>query len=179
MKTLTRTLSLGAACWLAACGSDPTPPPETPASQAAPAEAPQPTADNPKPDDDPNKGQIRIDDAIKKACGISDAEAYFGYDSARLQAEHHAVLDKLARCFIDGPLAGKTMRLVGHADPRGESEYNMVLGGKRADAVKGFLVQKNLPESQVETTSRGEMDATGTDEQGWSQDRRVDIVLAN
>jgi hypothetical protein len=29
------------------------------------------------------------------------------------------------------------------------------------------------------TTSRGEMDATGTDEPGWSKDRRVDVVLAN
>jgi hypothetical protein len=29
------------------------------------------------------------------------------------------------------------------------------------------------------TTSRGEMDAKGTDERSWSQDRRVDILLAN
>jgi hypothetical protein len=29
------------------------------------------------------------------------------------------------------------------------------------------------------STSRGEMDATGTDETSWERDRRVDIMLAN
>jgi hypothetical protein len=29
------------------------------------------------------------------------------------------------------------------------------------------------------TTSRGEMDATGTDESSWAKDRRVDVVLAS
>jgi hypothetical protein len=27
------------------------------------------------------------------------------------------------------------------------------------------------------TTSRGEMDATGTDEASWEKDRRVDVLL--
>jgi hypothetical protein len=31
----------------------------------------------------------------------------------------------------------------------------------------------------MRATSRGELDATGTDETGWAQDRRVDIDLAN
>ncbi len=55
----------------------------------------------------------------------------------------------------------------------------MVLGGRRADNVKNFLVSVGLPNPQVMTTSRGEMDATGTDEAGWAKDRRVDVVLAN
>jgi peptidoglycan-associated lipoprotein len=71
------------------------------------------------------------------------------------------------------------MRLVGHADPRGEPEYNMVLGGKRADNVKGFIIEKGLPEPQVSTTSRGEDEAKGTDEATWAADRRVDVVLAD
>jgi peptidoglycan-associated lipoprotein len=71
------------------------------------------------------------------------------------------------------------MRLVGHADPRGEPEYNMVLGGRRSDNVKSYLVRKGLPDAQAETTSRGEMDAVGTDDTTWAEDRRVDIALAN
>jgi peptidoglycan-associated lipoprotein len=71
------------------------------------------------------------------------------------------------------------MNLVGHADPRGEEEYNMVLGGKRADNVKHFLTGVGLPDAQAMTTSRGEMDATGTDESSWAKDRRVDVVLAS
>jgi peptidoglycan-associated lipoprotein len=179
MTRITIILSPWIACCLFACGSDPKPPPAAPAGETAAPTATAEPAPAEKAGDEPSKSQIRIDDAIKKACGITDAEAYFGFDSANIQQRDHDVLGKLARCFIDGPLKGRTMRLVGHADPRGESEYNLVLGGKRADAVKGFLSEKRLPDSQVETTSRGEMDATGTDEEGWVQDRRVDVVLAD
>ena len=53
----------------------------------------------------------------------------------------------------------------------------MVLGGRRADNVKAFIVQKGLDDGKVVTSSRGEMDATGTDESSWSRDRRVDVML--
>jgi hypothetical protein len=33
--------------------------------------------------------------------------------------------------------------------------------------------------AKVATSSRGAMDATGTDEGGWTRDRRVDLMLAN
>jgi peptidoglycan-associated lipoprotein len=69
------------------------------------------------------------------------------------------------------------MRLVGHADPRGDEEYNLVLGGRRSDAVKGYMTRAGLQDAQAQTTSRGEMDAEGTDESSWSNDRRVDVVL--
>jgi peptidoglycan-associated lipoprotein len=67
---------------------------------------------------------------------------------------------------------------VGHADPRGDEEYNVALGGRRSDAVANELIARNLRRNQVSTTSRGEMDATGTNEAGWAQDRRVDVQLA-
>jgi peptidoglycan-associated lipoprotein len=69
------------------------------------------------------------------------------------------------------------MKLVGHADPRGEDEYNMVLGGRRADNIKNAIVTAGMSGAKVDSTSRGEMDASGTDEAGWSNDRRVDIML--
>lgn len=165
---------------LAACGSDPKPKAKTPTDQAgtaATATAAPTSAD--KPDDDGSRGQINISDEIKKACGITDAEAFFDYDSANIQGAARTVLTKLANCFSTGPLKGRKMNLVGHADPRGEEEYNMVLGGRRADNVKGFLVSVGLPDAQAATTSRGEMDATGTDDASWSKDRRVDVVLGN
>ena len=53
----------------------------------------------------------------------------------------------------------------------------MVLGGRRADNVKNAIVDAGLSSSKIATTSRGEMDATGTDEAGWEKDRRVDVML--
>jgi peptidoglycan-associated lipoprotein len=174
------SLALLSASFVVACGSDPKPPPAAPTGGTkTPTAAAAPTPPPEKPDDDASKGQINISDEIKRACGITDAEAYFDFDSANVQENARAVLTKLAKCFSDGPLKGRKMNLVGHADPRGEEEYNMVLGGRRADNVKHFLVSVGLPDAQAMTTSRGEMDATGTDESSWAKDRRVDVVLAS
>jgi len=175
MKRAFMLLALGTAL---ACGSDPPPPPTTAAAPPAPPPAqPAPIANNPKPDDDPRKSQINISDEIKKACGISDTEAFFAYDSANVRPQDKAVLTKLATCFTTGPLKGREMRLVGHADPRGDDDYNMLLGQRRADNVKGAVVSAGMTAAKAFTTSRGELDATGADEGGWQKDRRVDIVL--
>lgn len=178
MKRALTLLVLGTAL---GCGSDPPPPPKT--ADAAPPPtakpAPAPKANNPKPDDDATKGNINISDEIKKACGITDAEAFFAYDSANIRAEDKAVLTKLATCFTTGPLKGREMRLVGHADNRGEEDYNMQLGQRRADNVKGAIVNAGMTAAKALTTSRGELDATGADESSWAKDRRVDIVLGS
>ncbi len=176
MKRSLMLLALGTAL---GCGSDPPPPANTAADVAPPAPPPAApvTASNPKPDDDPSKGNINISDEIKKACGISDAEAYFAYDSANIREQDKAVLNKLAVCFTTGPLKGREMRLVGHADSRGEEDYNMILGQKRADNVKSAVVNAGMTAAKTLTTSRGELDATGSDEASWAKDRRVDIVL--
>ena len=164
-----------------ACGPDAKPPATAPAGQTqAPAAsaAPAPPAGDKDKTDVPNRSQINISEEIRRACGITDTDAFFAFDSAQIRPQDHKVLGQLADCFLKGPLKGRIMRLVGHADPRGDDEYNMVLGGRRADSVRQFIVQKGLPENRMQTTSRGKMDATGTDEAGWSRDRRVDVVLA-
>lgn len=130
-------------------------------------------------DSDPTKGQLNIDELIRKACGITDAEAYFAYDSANVKPEYRKVLKKLADCFTTGPLKGKTMLLVGHADNRGDENYNLALGGQRADNVKRIIVSEGMLADKTETSSRGEMDSTGTDEATWAKDRRVDVKLGN
>lgn len=159
-----------------ACGSAKQEPAQAPATpEPAPMPAP---VESEKPGDDPRQSDVNISDEIKLACGLTETEAHFGYNSAKLRAEDQTVMKKLADCFTTGKLKGRTMRLVGHADPRGEPEYNMVLGGRRADNVAQAVVSAGLPEKQVTTTSRGEMDATGTDEASWATDRRVDIHLA-
>lgn len=165
---------------LQACGeAEKKPPvvPTAPVAEATPMNAPPP--DPGAVDSNPNRGQLNIDESIRKACGITDVEAYFSFDSANVQPAYRALLKKLADCFTSGPLAGRRMRLVGHADPRGEDNYNLVLGGQRADNVKKTIVVEGLLADKVETTSRGEMDAVGSDESGWSKDRRVDVQLGD
>lgn len=160
------------------CSSPPAPrsaSPEPPAALAEPAPpaAPKPVLEPPEP----RAAAVTIALEIRGACGITEPVAYFDYDSAALDDQGSRVLDRVAVCFVSGPLAGKRVSVVGHADPRGEFEYNLVLGGSRASRVKTHLVAQGLGAELVETTSRGEADARGTDETSWAEDRRVDLRL--
>jgi peptidoglycan-associated lipoprotein len=128
---------------------------------------------------EPTSGTIAISDEIRAACGISNDDAFFAFDSAAIASSDIKPLDAVARCFTSGPLAGRAMRLIGHADPRGQTDYNMVLGQRRADAVESYVDRKGVERSRVATTSRGAMDATGQDEAGWARDRRVDVQLGS
>jgi peptidoglycan-associated lipoprotein len=172
--------TLAFSCALTGCGGD-DPPPETPVAPLPPppATVQSTPASVQSKDDQGTEGQVSIDRDIRDACGITEPEALFAFNSARVRAGDHPVLDQLATCFTSGPLAGRSMRLVGHADPRGDEEYNMVLGERRANGVKTYLVNAGLNANQSETTSRGEMDAQGTDEASWTRDRRVDVMLVD
>lgn len=166
------------------CGGDP-PKAKTPSTGATGADsasattvvAPRPIT----PENVPNTGTasgVHIDDKIRKACGIPDQDAYFAFDSANLRPSDQGVLDLVATCFVSGPLTGKGMRLVGHADPRGTPDYNRVLGLNRAQSVQGYFTKAGLDKAKVDTTTRGADDATGTDEATWAKDRRVDVMLS-
>lgn len=148
-----------------------------PAVANAPSNAPVSNAATAPARAEPTSGTIAIADEIRTACGISTEDALFPFDSATLESTDIKPLDAIARCFTTGPLAGRAMRLVGHADPRGPSEYNMVLGQRRADRVDGYIGRKGVRGSQMVTTTRGAIDATGQDEAGWAHDRRVDVQL--
>jgi peptidoglycan-associated lipoprotein len=123
-------------------------------------------------------GSLHIDERIMKACGDVPT-AHFAFDSAKIQLDAATALDAIARCFVSGPLKGHSMKLIGHADPRGEHEYNFALGQKRAGSVGTYLSGKGLDAAKIQSSSKGDTDATGTDEAGWARDRKVDVLLAD
>jgi peptidoglycan-associated lipoprotein len=168
------SLTLGAIC-LSACAGD-TPPPKAP-DTAKPAPSASPSHLPPQAPDSPTASAVRISDEIVKACGISEPDAYFAFDSANLRPEDAKVLLQVVTCFSTGPLKGRSLKIVGHADPRGGSDYNIALGQSRADSVATYLVKKGMDKSKTESSSRGAMDATGSDEPSWARDRRVDMML--
>jgi peptidoglycan-associated lipoprotein len=120
---------------------------------------------------------VHIAQDIVTACGLSRSDTYFDYDSAKLRTSDVGILNELATCFSTGPMKGRSLRLIGHADPRGETEYNFVLGQSRADSVAQYLENHSVDRNRVYSTSRGELDADGVDESGWARDRRVDVQL--
>ena len=87
------------------------------------------------------------------------------------------VLQRLAGCLTTGPLKGQRVLLTGHCDNRGEYEFNMGLGAERAEVAKQFLINAGVGGDKIATSSRGKLDAVGTDEAGWENDRRIDIEI--
>ena len=126
-------------------------------------------------------GNVRLDDQLAKLCNVTfgdvDRAPKFDYDEAALLPQDRDVLEQVAKCVTTGPLKGRKLALVGRADPRGETEYNMVLGDHRADAVHIYLARLGVGQSAMSKTSRGELDAEGQDDDSWQRDRRVDIAL--
>ena len=149
---------------------------ETKPSQAANS-ATSTSSVTPKTD---GRDAVAMSSDLRQVCGIADTGAApkFDFDSALLSPADRSELDQLATCMTTGPLKGKSVQLVGRADPRGEAEYNMNLGATRANAVDHYLAQLGIDSSRLTTTSRGALDAQGHDEATYVLDRRVDLRLA-
>jgi peptidoglycan-associated lipoprotein len=126
---------------------------------------------------------LSISSELASRCNVTvgdvDDAPKFDFDRADLTASARSVLGQLARCVTTGPLRGRGLVLVGRADSRGEGEYNVALGARRAGSAASYLADLGVSNALVTTTSRGSLDATGVDERGWSRDRRVDILLAS
>ncbi len=110
--------------------------------------------------------------------GCTDFPApHFDFESPDLRGESRSVLERLAGCLTKGSLQNAHVLLTGHCDDRGEQEFNMSLGENRAEGVKTFLIGLGVPAEKIRTSSRGKLDAVGTDEAGWANDRRVDLEV--
>ncbi|MEO6575842.1 MAG: OmpA family protein [Polyangiaceae bacterium] len=132
------------------------------------------------PDASIDTSGLHISAEIARACGLPKTEVApsFNYDSSSIADEDRLLLGALARCLSEGALKGRGLALIGRADTRGEGEYNMGLGEARADSVRRFLHDMGVQPERVSATSRGELDATGTDDATFALDRRVDVDLA-
>jgi peptidoglycan-associated lipoprotein len=101
----------------------------------------------------------------------------FDFDRSELRDDARANLDAKIPILIAN--SNVTIRVGGHADERGSSEYNLALGQRRAAAAKRYLVERGVAEGRIETTSFGEERPVCTDsnEGCWSQNRRDEFEI--
>lgn len=101
---------------------------------------------------------------------------YFAFDSSDLS---QAARDELERASRHAQRAGVTIRIEGHTDERGTTEYNLALGQRRADAVKTFLARLGVDAARLSTITFGEerpaVDGDGED--AWGRNRRAELRL--
>jgi Cys-rich repeat protein len=96
---------------------------------------------------------------------------YFGFNVSTLSRDATEGLSKNASCLKK---TNRSIDLVGRADPRGTTEYNMALSDRRAQSARDYLRRAGIDSSRLNPVPRGNLDATGTDEASWARDRRVD-----
>ncbi|OQY13062.1 MAG: hypothetical protein B6I31_01970 [Desulfobacteraceae bacterium 4572_19] len=102
---------------------------------------------------------------------------YFSFDSSALNGDAQYVLKEKAQWLLSNPSV--QIRIGGYCDNKGTTEYNLALGDRRANAVKGFLSDMGIPITRMETVSYGEeySPASHTTEAQLSKDRRASVSI--
>jgi peptidoglycan-associated lipoprotein len=134
--------------------------------QAAPATpvAPMPPPGTPAP-------------AMTEALKAALADVYFDYDRFVIRNESQKILEANARVLKSKD--GWKLLVEGHCDERGTADYNLVLGERRAQAVKRYLQNLGVSASQVQITSFGKERPFCADHSDacWQQNRRAHFVI--
>lgn len=104
---------------------------------------------------------------------------YFQYDSQDLDAEAQDRLRTKAAILRANPSV--ELRVEGHADERGSTEYNLALGQRRAESVRTFLTGYGITGNRISTISYGkERPAVeGSNETAYARNRRAEFTVTS
>ncbi len=121
--------------------------------------------------------QDRMNRAAEQARSTLEAVVLFEYDEATITAASERLLRAKLPILRNSPTV--RLRLEGHADERGSTEYNLALGSRRAEAVQEFIAGFGISANRFTTTSFGEERpaVNRSDEAAWAQNRRVAFVI--
>lgn len=104
-------------------------------------------------------------------------DVYFAFDSYTLSSDAKSALDRKAAWLRDN--AGMAVKIEGHCDERGTSQYNLALGERRATAAKQYLAALGVSGGRMSTISYGEENPIdpGHNEAAWAKNRRAHFVV--
>lgn len=142
-----------------------------PGPAPSPAPAPAPTPPAPPPG---SEGAAEVTRAMTAELGNV---IHFDYDKADIKPEDQPILDRKAAIMRANPAV--RVRISGHADERGSDEYNQVLGQRRANAAKDYLVARGVEATRIHLTSYGEerpVDRAGS-EDAFARNRRDEFEI--
>ena len=133
-----------------------------------------------------SQAMTKAEEAEKAARGkilwsvtLSDDKVKFAHNRYELSPEAASALDELAN-QVKGYGKAVYLEIEGHTDSTGSEDYNLVLGGERADAVRNYLNQKGgIPLHAMNTISMGESQPVteNSTSAGRSQNRRVVVKV--
>jgi outer membrane protein OmpA-like peptidoglycan-associated protein len=129
------------------------------------------------PGDKDNFGCPKLEDEEKRILATAFYNLEFEGGSTNIAASSFPTLEKLAGLLAKKPNA--RLKLIGHTDDVGETEANLDLSKRRAEAVKKFLVDKGVPAERFIIEYFGEFRpiADNTTPDGRQKNRRVEMAL--
>ncbi len=131
--------------------------------------------ETPKGDAAVSRAAFRVEAPPSENTECTLMTVQFEFNEAQLTNNARQVLADNARCI---EMRGLPMvRLEGHADERGSTEYNLSLGERRASSVKKYLVSLGADANALRTLSYGEErpSSRGHGEEAWAENRRVEF----
>jgi len=117
-----------------------------------------------------------VADTSASATQLDLETVYFEFDSSSIRADARPALRKSGELLRS---AGAAIRLEGYCDERGDEEYNLALGERRANSIRDYLVALGVDTNRMKITSFGKerpVDPRSTVE-AWSQNRRGVLVV--
>lgn len=104
-------------------------------------------------------------------------DVFFDFDRYNIRPDAIPALEHNAQILRENPQW--RIRIEGHADERGTNEYNLILGERRAESVRRYLVALGIDPSRIEIVSYGEERpfCTAHEESCWQLNRRAHFVL--
>ena len=106
-----------------------------------------------------------------------NAEVFFRTGESELSEESAERIGRIAQ--LVGSLDGFVVRLAGHADNRGDEDYNEQLSAARAVAVRDALIAAGFPSTRIAVSAEGESASTAAEDDldALAMERRVQIEL--
>jgi len=100
---------------------------------------------------------------------------HFEFDRYTIKEGDIDILKGDAQWLKDHPRV--YVRIEGHADERGETEYNLALGEKRAASVKRYIESLGVSGKRLSVISYGEEDPLDAahNEEAWAKNRRAEF----
>lgn len=119
-----------------------------------------------------NQAEQQIIDAALKNRIIE-----FESGSAVLATSGIQILDEMVSAL--NKVSGKKIRIIGHTDSSGDTNQNLMLSQQRAQAVKAYLIAKNIPSHLLSTEGLGSSKpvAENTTAEGRKKNRRIEFEV--
>ena len=164
-----------AAAFLAGCSKKPAP-------EVVPTPSTQPQPTTPVGTPDTNRPPVNTDPTTCQnaiTSGVNELSRMVNFDTDKydVRPSDMGILDAKADLLKMFPAV--RLRVTGHADERYTDEYNLVLGTRRAESVRDYLVRKGIDGARLESASLGETAPfdPGHTEAAWDKNRRAEFTL--